>query len=34
MIEGKKAAIGSYHFAFEDDKCSIPRGMEERFNAL
>jgi len=34
MIEGKKAVIGSYHFVFEDEKCRIPEGMEERFYAL
>ena len=34
MIEGKKTVIGSYHFVFEDEQCSIPAGMEERFNAL
>lgn len=34
MIEGKKAVIGSYHFVFEDERCRIPEGMEERFCAL
>jgi P-type E1-E2 ATPase len=34
MIEGKKAVIGSYHFVFEDEKCRIPEGMEERFEHL
>ena len=34
MIEGKRAVIGSYHFVFEDEKCRIPEGMKERFNAL
>lgn len=33
-IEDKKAVIGSYHFVFEDEKCVIPEGMEERFEAL
>lgn len=33
-IEGKKAVIGSYHFVFEDEKCVIPEGMEERFASL
>ncbi len=28
-IEGKKTVIGSAHFVFEDEKCSIPEGMEE-----
>jgi heavy metal translocating P-type ATPase len=30
-INGKKAIIGSYHFVFEDEKCIIPDGMEEKF---
>ena len=33
-IEGKKAIIGSSHFVFEDEKCTIPEGMEERFKNL
>ncbi|MGN0347951.1 MAG: heavy metal translocating P-type ATPase [Roseburia sp.] len=33
-VEGKKVIIGSYHFVFEDEKCCIPRGMEERFHSL
>lgn len=33
-IEGRKAVIGSYHFVFEDEKCTIPEGMEERFHHL
>ena len=33
-IEGKKAIIGSYHFVFEDEKCRIPEGMEEKFENL
>lgn len=33
-IEGKKAIIGSYHFVFEDEKCTIPEGMQERFDVL
>lgn len=33
-IEGKKAVIGSYHFVFEDENCTIPEGMEERFENL
>lgn len=34
MIEGKRAVIGSHHFVFEDEKCRIPKGMEERYNTL
>ncbi|MBQ9157151.1 MAG: heavy metal translocating P-type ATPase [Eubacterium sp.] len=33
-ISRKKAVIGSYHFVFEDERCKIPQGMEERFAAL
>ena len=33
-VEGKKAIIGSYHFVFDDEKCRIPEGMEERFENL
>lgn len=34
MIEGKKAIIGSHHFVFEDENCTIPSGMEEQFKNL
>lgn len=34
MIDGKKAIIGSYHFVFEDEKCIVPEGMEEKFARL
>ena len=33
-IEGKKAVIGSQHFVFEDEKCVIPEGMQERFDSV
>lgn len=33
-VDGKKTVIGSYHFVFEDEKCTIPQGMEERFEHL
>ncbi len=33
-IDGQKVVIGSYHFIFEDEKCIIPQGEEERFNSL
>lgn len=33
-IEGKKVVIGSYHFVFEDEKCSIPRTYRKKFDAL
>lgn len=31
---GEKAVIGSYHFVFEDEKCTIPEGEKEKFEAL
>ena len=33
-IDGRKAVIGSHHFVFEDEKCRIPDGMEEKFAEL
>lgn len=33
-IGDSKAIIGSYHFVFEDEKCTIPDGMEEVFENL
>ena len=33
-LRGKKAIIGSSHFVFEDEKCTIPEGMEEKFKNL
>ncbi len=30
----KKAIIGSAHFVFEDEKCTIPEGKQEVFDAL
>lgn len=34
QIEGKRVVIGSYHFVFEDEKCRVPAGMQERFQSL
>ncbi len=34
MIDGKKVVIGSYHFVFEDEGCTIPEGLGERFEGL
>ena len=34
MVDGRKAIIGSHHFVFEDDKCTIPVGKEELFRNL
>ena len=33
-VDGKKAVIGSYHFVFEDEKCEVPKGEQERFDTL
>ena len=33
-IDGKKAVIGSYHFVFEDEKVSIPKEFQQRFDEL
>ena len=33
-IDGQKVFIGSHHFLFEDEKCIIPEGEEEKFNNL
>lgn len=33
-VNNKKVIIGSYHFVFEDEGCSIPEGDEEKFHSL
>ncbi len=33
-IDGKKVCIGSHHFIFEDEKCVIPEGEEDKFDGL
>lgn len=33
-VEGKRVIIGSYHFVFEDENCSIPENMQETFQSL
>ena len=34
MVEDKKVVIGSAHFIFEDEKCTIPAGEQEKYDAL
>ena len=34
MVNETKVLIGSAHFVFEDEKCRIPEGEEEKFRAL
>lgn len=31
QVEGKKVIIGSYHFVFEDENCSVPEHMRDVF---
>ena len=33
-VDGKKVVIGSYHFVFQDEGCTIPEGEQERFTEL
>ena len=33
-INGNRALIGSWHFIFEDEKCTLPEGAQEKFDAL
>ena len=33
-VEGQKVVIGSHHFVFEDEHCSVPAGDEEKFSSL
>ena len=34
MVEGEKVIIGSAHFVFEDEKCVIPDGEQEKYEQL
>lgn len=34
VVNGKRVVIGSAHFVFEDEGCTIPLGMEEKFEQL
>lgn len=33
-VDGQKVILGSHHFVFEDEGCTIPAGEQERFDAL
>ena len=33
-VDGQKVVIGSHHFVFEDEHCSVPAGDEEKFASL
>ncbi len=34
MVDGEKVIIGSAHFVFEDEKCAVPDGEQEKFDSL
>ena len=33
-IEGKRVFIGSAHFIFDDEKCTVPKGYQKQFESL
>ena len=33
-VDGEKVVIGSHHFVFEDEKCTIPTAEQQKFDAL
>ncbi len=33
-VSGQRVVIGSYHFVFEDEKCTVPEGEQEKFDNL
>ena len=33
-VGGERVVIGSHHFVFEDEKCIVPAGEQEKFDAL
>ena len=33
-VDGQKAVIGSYHFVFEDEGCTIPESEQDKFDSL
>lgn len=33
-VDGEKVVIGSRHFIFDDEKCTVPAGEEEKFASL
>ena len=34
IYEEKRVLIGSYHFIFEDEKCTVPKGEEKKFEEI
>lgn len=33
-VGGQRVVIGSHHFVFEDEKCTIPTAEQQKFDAL
>ena len=33
-VDGKRIVLGSHHFVFEDEGCTVPEGEEDSFDAL
>ena len=33
-VNGQKVVIGSYHFVFEDEGCTIPENEQDKFNSI
>lgn len=33
-VEGRKVVIGSYHFVFEDEGCTVPEGEKDKFDGI
>lgn len=34
LVGDEKVVIGSYHFVFEDENCTVPQDEQEKFNAI
>lgn len=34
MVNDEKVVIGSAHFVFEDEKCVIPEGEEDKYHSI
>lgn len=34
LVGDKKVVIGSYHFVFEDENCTVPQDEQDKFNAI
>ena len=34
IVDNKKVVIGSYHFVFEDEKCTVAENETEKFNSI